>query len=228
MIFFVLILSFLILYTRENPLFHFQIFELDIMNAYLNHQMVMVLLAIVTLGVIFILANETRLYYFRIHKIDGPIIPEKILGINPKPTESWKHLGRNFTIIITVVTAIIIYFQIINGKTIELNLFPILFFVVVFAITNSFAEEVMFRLSFVSIVMNEKLNPIVAKVLGAIIFGGIHFWGAPGGIVGVIVAAFLGWFLTKSIIETKGFFWAWFIHFCQDVVILFSIFTTNS
>jgi len=37
--------------------------------------------------------------------------------------------------------------------------------------------------------------------------------------VGVILAAFLGWILGKSMLETRGLFWAWFIHFLQDVLI---------
>jgi CAAX protease family protein len=41
----------------------------------------------------------------------------------------------------------------------------------------------------------------------------------PYGIVGVVMAGFLGWFLAKAMVETRGFFWPWFIHFCQDVAI---------
>lgn len=41
----------------------------------------------------------------------------------------------------------------------------------------------------------------------------------PNGIPGVELASFLGWFLGKSLLETKGFFWAWTIHFVQDVFI---------
>jgi hypothetical protein len=33
------------------------------------------------------------------------------------------------------------------------------------------------------------------------------------------MAGFLGWFLGKSMLETRGLFWAWFIHFWQDVLI---------
>ena len=29
----------------------------------------------------------------------------------------------------------------------------------------------------------------------------------------------LGWLLARSMVETRGLFWAWFIHFCQDVII---------
>jgi hypothetical protein len=44
--------------------------------------------------------------------------------------------------------------------------------------------------------------------------------------LGVLLAAFIGWFLSKSMIETQGFFWAWFIHFLQDVVIYFALIMT--
>lgn len=47
-----------------------------------------------------------------------------------------------------------------------------------------------------------------------------HYYGAPYGITGVLMAYFLGWFLGKSIIETKGIFWAWMIHFVQDFLIM--------
>ena len=39
------------------------------------------------------------------------------------------------------------------------------------------------------------------------------------GIVGALMAGLLGWLLAKSVLETSGIFWAWLIHFLQDVVI---------
>jgi hypothetical protein len=30
-----------------------------------------------------------------------------------------------------------------------------------------------------------------------------------------------GWLSGKAMLETRGFFWAWFIHFWMDVVIFF-------
>ena len=48
-------------------------------------------------------------------------------------------------------------------------------------------------------------------------FGILHFYGVPYGVVGVLLAGFLGWLLAKSMLETRGLFWAWFIHFWQDV-----------
>lgn len=60
------------------------------------------------------------------------------------------------------------------------------------------------------------------RLWSAAIFGGIHYFGTPGGPLGMLMAGFLGWLLAKSVVETKGFGWAWLIHFLQDVVILFA------
>lgn len=56
--------------------------------------------------------------------------------------------------------------------------------------------------------------------MSALVFGLPHYFGTPGGVVGSLMAGFLGWLLAKSIQETGGIFWAWLIHFIQDVVIL--------
>ena len=76
---------------------------------------------------------------------------------------------------------------------------------------------------------------VVASLFGAIrkgyfclvsaaVFGGVHDFGTPGGIAGVMLAGFLGWLLAKSVIEREGVFWAWFIYFLQDVIIFAGIF----
>jgi hypothetical protein len=50
-------------------------------------------------------------------------------------------------------------------------------------------------------------------------FGLLHYYGVPYGVVGVLMAGLLGWLLGKSMLETRGLFWAWFIHLIQDVLI---------
>ena len=95
---------------------------------------------------------------------------------------------------------------------------------IVFALTNSFVEESITRLGVV-VVLKNKLKERTIPLVSAFIFGIVHYWGNPRGIIGVIVSGFLGWFLTKSILETKGIFWAWFIHFLQDVIIFSALFS---
>jgi hypothetical protein len=42
----------------------------------------------------------------------------------------------------------------------------------------------------------------------------------PYGFIGVALAWFLGWILARSMLETRGIAWAWFIHALQDVLIV--------
>ncbi|CAM4221604.1 CPBP family intramembrane glutamic endopeptidase [Paenibacillus endophyticus] len=96
--------------------------------------------------------------------------------------------------------------------------------ILVFALMNAFSEEIIFRFSFVAVVSKYGFSPYVAQGLAAVVFGVVHYFGNPGGILGVLMAAFIGWFLAKSMLETKGFFWALTIHFLQDVVIFSALF----
>ncbi len=97
-----------------------------------------------------------------------------------------------------------------------LNILP---FSIVFAMSNSFVEESITRLGVV-VILKDVLKDKTIPLVSALIFGTAHYWGNPGGIIGVLAAGFLGWLLSKSILETKGIFWAWLIHFLQDIIIL--------
>lgn len=63
-------------------------------------------------------------------------------------------------------------------------------------------------------------------MVSALLFGIPHYLGTPGQLIGVLAAGFLGWFLAKSVLETKGLGWAWFVHFLQDVIIFVAVLGT--
>jgi len=42
------------------------------------------------------------------------------------------------------------------------------------------------------------------------------------GVAGVLMTGFLAWLIGKSMLETGGFLWPWFIHFVPDVVVFAS------
>lgn len=48
------------------------------------------------------------------------------------------------------------------------------------------------------------------------------------GVIGILMAGVLGWLMMKSVMETQGIFWAWSIHFLQDVVIFSALILLNS
>jgi membrane protease YdiL (CAAX protease family) len=91
---------------------------------------------------------------------------------------------------------------------------------------NAFTEEAITRLSVVTALDGVFSRPTI-YMISALIFGVPHYFGVPGGLLGALMAAFLGWLLARSIAETEGIFWAWFIHFLQDVIIFTSLFLVS-
>lgn len=86
------------------------------------------------------------------------------------------------------------------------------------AALNAFNEEMSYKASFLS-VLEEPVGKSQSLLLMAAYFGIGHYYGIPYGTVGVLMAAFLGWLLGKSMLETRGLAWAWFLHLLQDILI---------
>ena len=141
--------------------------------------------------------------------------PVKWLGIKQ---ERWNTLGRNFAIIISLGT---LTFLVLAGRpslNIVMRALPFLPAVLLAAVLNAFNEEMTYKASFLS-VLEGAVGKHQALWLMAAYFGIGHYYGVPYGVIGVLMAGFLGWFLGKSMLETRGLWWAWFIHFWQDVLI---------
>ena len=214
----------LLLWIRSSTPLALKVFESELFNLEISYQITVLLLAVIVICIVYGLAGKEGLAYLNLKRLDGKIRPEPWVGVKPKETETWKNLGVNFAIVITLVTVVVIYFQVVHGGSVSLELFPGGILILVFALMNAFSEEIIFRFSFVAVVSKYGYSPYVAQGLAAAIFGVVHYFGNPGGIPGVLMAAFIGWFLAKSILETKGFFWALTIHFLQDVVIFSALF----
>jgi membrane protease YdiL (CAAX protease family) len=97
---------------------------------------------------------------------------------------------------------------------------PYLPIVLLGAVLNAFNEEVTYRSTLLAS-LEPVIGPRSALWISAVFFGSAHYYGVPYGVIGVLMATFLGWILGKAMLETRGFFWAWFIHFLQDLVIFF-------
>lgn len=86
------------------------------------------------------------------------------------------------------------------------------------AALNAANEEFQFRC-----VLLARLGSVVpagqAMLLTSALFGLNHFFGQPSGVLGVLAAGLAGWIWAKSMIETRGFFWAFGVHMVQDIVI---------
>jgi hypothetical protein len=222
-----ILISIIILITIALPIISYWSASIELsknisvlVNRQLIYQSSTFILAVVFLFVLWKLKTKEFVQYFKKGNIAATITPEPLVGIKPKNNENWWHLGMNCSVIITLVTIVVIYFQVIKGNNFDYSkLLFVLPISIGFSLVNSFVEESITRLGIVIALKGIIPNKSI-MIASGILFGSVHYFGTPGGLVGVFVAGFLGWFLAKSILETKGFFWAWLIHFLQDIAII--------
>lgn len=153
-------------------------------------------------------------FFLRRGEIDAPATPIRWLGV--KAGDRWRQLGLILTLCISLGT---LTFLIIAGRPpldIVVRALPFLPAVLLAAVINALTEEVSYKASFLS-VLQEPVGARQALGMVAAYFGIAHFYGVPYGVIGVLLAGFMGWILARSMLDTKGLFWAWFIHFWQDV-----------
>ncbi len=172
---------------------------------------------LVTLAVIayLLLLKKTRQDFFLAKgDLAAPVEPVKWLGV--APGTRWNRFGPILAVCLSLGT---LAFLVIAGRPpldIVVKALPFLPAVLVAATLNAFNEEMTYKASFLSILEGVVGKPHALGLLAAF-FGILHFYGIPYGVIGVLLAAFLGWVLGKSMLETRGLFWAWFLHFLQDV-----------
>jgi membrane protease YdiL (CAAX protease family) len=208
-------------FSKKNGL---QVSENSFVNGQVNYQMILLLITGVSLLTTFILNKESFLSYFSFGQISIPGDELKFFGI--KQGDSWLKTGLSLCAVITGVTAIFMYFQLKKVGVDWSILQNGIFWILLFSLTNSFGEEMIYRIGLIS-PLHGLLAPTKIFLISAIIFGLAHINGMPSGIIGISLAGILGFVLAKSIFETQGFFWAWLIHFLQDVVIIGSLYLMN-
>lgn len=163
-----------------------------------------------------LLGKKPRDFFLAKGDVNAPAEVVKWLDI--KRDEAWNVVGKKFAFFISLGT---LAFLVVAGRPpldIVFRALPFLPAVLLCAALNAFNEEMTYKASFLS-VLESVVGKKQALLLMAAFFGIFHFYGIPYGVIGVALAAFLGWLLGKSMLETRGLFWAWFIHFLQDVLI---------
>jgi uncharacterized protein len=218
---FMFFVTWLLFIVASKPIFKLRIFENTIINDHLNYQLSGLVIASFTLIIIYFFSNKKRLGYLNL-KRNGKMKPMFFLGIRHEG--KWEDDGWSYGIIMIIIMVVLtgtvktgFNFSVMN-----------IIMAIPLAATNAFTEETIFRLSYVTIGDNETNSSLYGLIMGTSVFGIVHYWGImPNGIFGIIISALLGCFLAKSIQETKGFYWAFMIHFLLDVVILLVIFNSN-
>ena len=197
-------------------------------NSYLNshakYQILLVSLSVIVLLFLYFQSSNNLKLFLSFGNISAPVVPVEWFGIGEGKT--WVFAGLYLCILITLGTFSFVYFQFRKQKIKAQEIFPYIGWIVLFSLSNSFSEEIIYRLGIIVPLYNViGVEEII--LLSAIVFGLVHFGGMPHGLIGMFMAGFLGWFLAKAVVETQGLFWAWFIHFIQDVVIYIGFIVHN-
>lgn len=180
----------------------------------LAEQSLRLIVTLVVIATLFLMGKKRKDFYLVRGDVSAAVERVRWLGIHQG--DSWKRVGIVLSICISLGT---LTFLVIAGRPpldIVAQALPFLPAVLLAAALNAFNEEMTYKASFLSVLENP-VSPRQALFMVAFYFGVGHFYGVPYGVIGVLLATFLGWILAKSMQETRGLFWAWFIHFLQDV-----------
>ena len=182
----------------------------------LGVQVLRLLVAVFMVAVLFIIKRRRRDFFLVVGQTNAPVEPIKWLGVNGPIT--WTKFGVIAGVCISLGTLVFLLMAGAPSSAIVVKVMPMLPMIVVLAGMNAFSEEMNYRAALLA-TLSGVVSRQQAILLSAAFFGIGHFYGVPYGILGVAMAGFLGWLLGKAMIETKGFFWPWAIHFLQDVLI---------
>lgn len=187
----------------------------DRLVLYFVYQGAALAVAVATIALIRLI-KRGRLSYMTIGRLDAPGRAIPLLGV--RHGERWVVTGAIFAIIVCAATSVFLYFGRSGGlPSSELSWAKAAFVAVPLAISNAFVEETVTRWTFAEGMMGGLAR--FAPWASAITFGAVHYFGIPGGPLGVLMAGFLGWLLTRAIQDTAGIGWAVLIHFCLDLLI---------
>jgi membrane protease YdiL (CAAX protease family) len=197
------------------------------MNSFIGNFGGSILLKIVgiipVIGILIVLFKSPAEVYIAKGDLSKKAEEIKWLGIKEDKI-SWGKLTIISSLLISLGTIMLTIFTVTKTST-NLNIgnlvkyFPL---VVILAILNSLCEGILFRSAILGALKNV-LPKNQAIFIAAMIFGIAHYYGAPSGIVGVVMSILLGAYLSTSMYETEGFVSSWIIHFMQDVVIFTTI-----
>ena len=172
--------------------------------------------AFVILAFLLISGRNRHDFFLETGDIHATVEPSRLL--NTKGHESWKKLVAIFTVIFVSVTVIFL----MGNYGLDLDVFAANWYLIPVAILiaaiNGFNEEFSLRAAPLSEI-ESTVGKNSALIATSTYFGLGHYYGIPNGIIGVLLSGFLGWFLGKNMLETRGFFMAWFVHFLIDIPI---------
>ena len=171
-------------------------------------------LTLLMIGVLLLLGYRRREFFLARGDLRAPIRPVRVLGF-PHP-DPWSRFGGQWGVYVAAGLAVVLLLSSRPTGAQLASVLPMVPSILFYAALNAFHEEMTYRAP-----MLATLEPVLGSTQGvwmaAVLFGTAHYYGM--GLVGAVLSVFMGWLLGKAMVETRGLFWAWWIHFLSDVVI---------
>jgi hypothetical protein len=146
----------------------------------------------------------------------NPAAPAHFPGFR-KPVP-WTWLGPAVIAVFAFALAPYLYLTVHPNFTVSGRILRTLPWSLAVATLNAASEEFQFRCVPLAH-LRGVFRPAENVLLTAVFFGVGHYYGQPSGTLGVVMAGFAGWIWARSMIDTRGSVWAFFIHMTQDIVI---------
>ncbi len=184
-----------------------------------GYQILKLLVAFIMIVVLLLLGRKWKDFFLTRGQLGAPITTRKDDEKTGKQSISWGVLGLILGLCIAPLT--LLFFGLGNLPTSDILLKALPYFpaALLFALTNSFSEEMQFRASLLGD-LQKIIGADQAIWLTATFFGFAHYFGgAPAGIPGVLIAGFLGALFARCMLGSKGIVVSWFIHCCQNAII---------
>lgn len=175
--------------------------------------------AFLMMGVLRLLGRQRHDYFLTKGQLNAPAENVRWLGITEGTP--WSHIAPIIAVIAFVPVLAVLWSSESPSSALIVKALPYLPVAILFAAMNGFGEEMSLRAPLLC-TLEGQIGRRHVLLLAAVHFGLAHYGGSVStGIIWVIFAGFLGWLMGKSMLETEGAFWAWLIHFVEDIPIFF-------
>jgi membrane protease YdiL (CAAX protease family) len=146
----------------------------------------------------------------------APAQPIPFLGLRKRVP--WTVFGPGLLVVFALGLVPFLYLTVHPNFAASQRILHFLPWMIAVSALNAASEEYQFRNVLLAHLGN-LFSSAEAALLTAAYFGLGHYYGQPSGTLGVLMAGFAGWIWARSMIETRGYFWAFTIHMVQDSII---------
>jgi membrane protease YdiL (CAAX protease family) len=186
-------------------------------EAWWGKQLIQVIFTFILLTMTWVLLDHRQSFFLGRGQLNAELAPVRWLGIHQG--QRWTRFGWIFGGCFAAGTTLFVVLAYRNLLHNFGRVIPLLPLVIVFAAINAFTEEFTYRAPLLG-ATHEVLGTPAALAINALFFGFAHYlYGTPNGIPGLLMTTFVGYLFGKSMLETRGSFWAMLMHMLADIPI---------